>query len=217
MSRNKQIDLQQELKSNRQAGNSLFHSLPSRKVHDVREKRSEMYFENTELEREQMMNRMVRTPRNVFSLIIYFAINPFLGLFSIGLYIYASYLLSLAKKALVLNRVEKANRLSVLAHNWSWYSLLTAIALAFYMPLSFVFFIADHVDAVKAGIPIDVVWDLDQLCDKQDENACICLNALSSLTVSTKDPVVPQTLVDYCSVPLSSLGFDTSLLQVQTH
>ena len=37
-----------------------------------------------------------------------FAINPFLGLFSIGLYIYASYLLSLAKKALVLNRVEAA-------------------------------------------------------------------------------------------------------------
>jgi hypothetical protein len=55
---------------------------------------------------------------------------------------------------------------------------------AFYMPLSFVFFIADHVDAVKAGIPIDVVWDLDQLCDKQDENACICLNALSSLSKS---------------------------------
>ena len=50
------------------------------------------------------------------------------------------------------------------------------------MPVSFVLFITRHVDAVKAGIPIDVIWDIDQRCEKLDEAACICMNTLSSLS-----------------------------------
>ena len=91
MSRNKRIERQQEMKWKRPAENTIFHNLPNRKVranftnpentlhyifemcfkvHDVRKKRSEAYFEDTEHEREQMMNRMVRTPRNTCSLVI---------------------------------------------------------------------------------------------------------------------------------------------------
>ena len=50
------------------------------------------------------------------------------------------------------------------------------------MPFSVIFFIIRHADAVKAGIPIDVIWDLDQRCGKGDESACVCMKALSSIS-----------------------------------